>query len=486
MKKRLLAILLALALVVSLMPVGVLAAPSEGNPSNDYTYNDKESARDETSVTANKTVTENQDGTYTDGVEDAEVFPDQVYYVSDVDSTSFEGEVPSRDGYTFNGWEKTENGYEVTNTAKWESTAPDLNGTAFKIQVFVDEEKVNNPYAYISEPKRVGSGGTGWKATLDDKGNITCDFDFETYDCADVEFTLKEPDKYFVQGISYGQTNGAGNPQSVSDKGNGNFVIDNMCKDPADHASIFIYTKYSVKYYLDEDELTDEYYTDDTTYIRGMRIQSTTDGKAFTDPNKKGSVIWRNPNCDNGTYKTGFGSMLELPEQAGYEVSGWTCNGTTGTIYNNDNVSRDEPLRIRNILPADGSTTIKFYATSTEIAKDNAGYFVLDPERFPDDFDPGTGYPTESYYPNATREKVTFNGDDEHEVDDTTGYIGYLTEDGEAYFNQHKDEEGRLVIDEGFDMDWLILPEDFGQMQDKYGKNRIVPYQINNHTLGDS
>ena len=80
----------------------------------------------------------------------------------------------------------------------------------------------------------------------------------------------------------------------------------------------------------------------------------------------------------------------------------------------------------------------------------------------------------------------TFNGDDEHEVDDTTGYIGYLTEDGEAYFNQHKDEEGRLVIDEGFDMDWLILPEDFGQMQDKYGKNRIVPYQINNHTLGDS
>ena len=429
MKKRLLAILLALALVVSLMPVGVLAAPSEGNPSNDYTYNDKD---------------------------------------------------------TFNGREKTENGYEVTNTAKWESPEPDLNGTAFKIQVFVDEEKVDNPYTYISEPKRVGSGGTGWKATLDDKGNITCDFDFETYDCADVEFTLKEPDKYFVQGISYGQTNGAGNPQSVSDKGNGNFVIDNMCKDPADHASIFIYTKYSVKYYLDEDELTDEYYTDDTTYIRGMRIQSTTDGKAFTDPNKKGSVIWRNPNCDNGTYKTGFGSMLELPEQAGYEVSGWTCNGTTGTIYNNDNVSRDEPLRIRNILPADGSTTIKFYATSTEIEKVNAGYFVLDPERFPDGFDPGAGYPTESYYPNATKEKVKFNGNDEHEVDDTTGYIGYLTKEGEAYFNQHKDEEGRLVIDEGFDMDWLILPEDFGQMQDKYGKNRIVPYQINNHTLGDS
>ena len=137
--------------------------------------------------------------------------------------------------------------------------------------------------------------------------------------------------------------------------------------------------------------------------------------------------------------------------------------------------------------PSEGNPSNDYtYATSTEIAKVNAGYFVLDPERFPDDFDPGTGYPTESYYPNATREEVTFEGNDKHEVDDTTGYIGYLTKEGEAYFNQHKDEEGRLVIDEGFDMDWLILPEDFGQMQDKYGKNGIVPYQINNHTLGDS
>ena len=483
MKKRLLAILLALALVVSLMPVGVLAAPSEGNPSNDYTYNDKESARDETSVTANKTVTENQDGTYTDGVEDAEVFPDQVYYVSDVDSTSFEGEVPSRDGYTFNGWEKTENGYEVTNTAKWESTAPDLNGDAFKIRVQVDGKKVKDPYTYIEEPERFESGTyTGWKTTLDEYGDITCDFDYDTYNCADVKITLKNPDKYFIQVIMYGQYEGESGAKTVSVSEDGSeYTIDNMCDYLADHATIIILTKYNVEYYLDEQKLDGEY-TDNSTYIINHSAVETNDGVK----DGKHDVSWHNPVCDNGTYKTGFGSMLELPEQAGYEVSGWTCNGTTGTIYNNDNVSRDEPLRIRNILPADGSTTIKFYATSTEIAKDNAGYFVLDPERFPDDFDPGTGYPTESYYPNATREKVTFNGDDEHEVDDTTGYIGYLTEDGEAYFNQHKDEEGRLVIDEGFDMDWLILPEDFGQMQDKYGKNRIVPYQINNHTLGDS
>ena len=420
--------------------------------------------------------------TYTDGVEDAEVFPDQVYYlVSDVDSTSFEGEVPSRDGYTFNGWEKTENGYEVTNTAKWESTAPDLNGDAFKIRVQVDGKKVKDPYTYIEEPERFESGTyTGWKTTLDEYGDITCDFDYDTYNCADVKITLKNPDKYFIQVIMYGQYEGESGAKNVSVSEDGSeYTIDNMCDYLADHATIIILTKYNVEYYLDEQKLDGEY-TDNSTYIINHSVVGTTDGVK----DGKHDVSWHNPVCDNGTYKTGFRSMLELPEKAGFEVSGWTCNGgTEGAIYNNDNMS--EPLRIRKILPADGNT-IKFYATSTEIAKVNAGYFVLDPERFPDDFDPGTGYPTESYYPNATREKVTFNGDDEHEVDDTTGYIGYLTEDGEAYFNQHKDEEGRLVIDEGFDMDWLILPEDFGQMQDKYGKNTIVPYQINNHTLGDS
>ncbi len=64
MKKRLLAILMALALVVSLLPVGVLAADGDG-ASGGYTYNDKETAYEKTKVTANKTVTENEDGTYT-------------------------------------------------------------------------------------------------------------------------------------------------------------------------------------------------------------------------------------------------------------------------------------------------------------------------------------------------------------------------------------------------------------------------------------
>ena len=495
MKKRLLAILLALALVVSLMPVGVLAAPSEGNPSNDYTYNDKESARDETSVTANKTVTENQDGTYTvtDGVEDAEVFPDQVYYlVSDVDSTSFEGEVLSRDGYTFNGWEKTENGYEVTNTAKWESTEPDLNGTAFKIKVYVDEKETDSPYAYIEVPKRYNGDSdayTGWDTSISYKGVITCSFDYNPdegvdHDCADVLIELKDPNKYYIQGITYYQSYGESGPKDVKVE-NGKYVIDNVSEGYADYdVNIFIYTKYKVEYYLDNNKLEDGAYNDESVYVIGRRINPTNTSDKLEEGDIGISVQWRNPVCEG--YKYQITGLPELPENEGYEVSGWTCNGgTEGAIYNNDNVSREEPLKIKTILPDDGNT-IKFYATSTEIKKVNAGYFVLDPERFPDGFDPSAGYPTESYYPNAKREEVTFEGNDKHEVDDTTGYIGYLTKEGEAYFNQHKDEEGRLVIDENFDKDWLILPEDFGQMQDKYGRDSIVPYQINNHTLGDN
>ena len=57
MKKRVVAILMTLVMVCSLLPVSVLAT---GN-----TYDDKDEAAAATGVTANKTVSKNDDGTYT-------------------------------------------------------------------------------------------------------------------------------------------------------------------------------------------------------------------------------------------------------------------------------------------------------------------------------------------------------------------------------------------------------------------------------------
>lgn len=65
MKKRLLAMLMALALLVSLMPMGVLADGGQ-DVTADNTYDDKETAKEATGVTANKTISEpDANGNYT-------------------------------------------------------------------------------------------------------------------------------------------------------------------------------------------------------------------------------------------------------------------------------------------------------------------------------------------------------------------------------------------------------------------------------------
>lgn len=61
--RRLLSWVCVLALCMSLLPVTALASGTNGSAEN--TYNDKESAQEATGVTADKTVTDNKDGTYT-------------------------------------------------------------------------------------------------------------------------------------------------------------------------------------------------------------------------------------------------------------------------------------------------------------------------------------------------------------------------------------------------------------------------------------
>lgn len=60
--------------------------------------------------------------TYTDGVDDSEIFPDQQYTVEEnADTPSFNG-TPARTGYTFEGWDPEVAGKvtgNVTYTAKW-------------------------------------------------------------------------------------------------------------------------------------------------------------------------------------------------------------------------------------------------------------------------------------------------------------------------------------------------------------------------------
>ena len=111
------------------------------------------------------------------------------------------------------------------------------------------------------------------------------------------------------------------------------------------------------------------------------------------------------------------------------------------------------------------------------------GYFVILPEMIPDSFDPSQGYDPNTYVPNGTeegRDTVSYNGNDNHVVDNTTGYLGGITPEGAAAVAAEQD--GRLEISNNDD---LILPEDYGQVTSEhdYTANDIVWYQINSHGL---
>ena len=92
--------------------------------------------------------------TYTDGVENEEVFANQVYTVKENDPTpAFEGE-PTREGYVFLGWEPevaetvTAN---ATYTAKWELETYTITYDLRKVVKSSDVRNMNNPTTFTIE-----------------------------------------------------------------------------------------------------------------------------------------------------------------------------------------------------------------------------------------------------------------------------------------------------------------------------------------------
>ena len=109
--------------------------------------------------------------TYTDGVDDEEVFPNQDHgnLLSGTDTPAF-GETPTREGYQFGGWDPevsrtvTKN---VTYTAKWEKlytvTYTDgASGKAFKDQVYDNLLSGTATPAFDGKPTRRGYTFSGW------------------------------------------------------------------------------------------------------------------------------------------------------------------------------------------------------------------------------------------------------------------------------------------------------------------------------------
>ena len=126
--------------------------------------------------------------TYTDGVDNEEIFKDQTYTVESGKATPAFNGTPTRDGYKFTGWSpkvaETVTG-NVTYTAQWEKQTPAEaftvtytdgvdNEEIFKDQTYTVESGKATP-AFNGTPTRKGYTFTGWKpavaATV--TGNVT-------------------------------------------------------------------------------------------------------------------------------------------------------------------------------------------------------------------------------------------------------------------------------------------------------------------------
>ena len=92
--------------------------------------------------------------TYTDGVENEEVFADQVYTVKEGDATpAFDG-TPAREGYVFLGWEpevaETVTG-DATYVATWELETYTITYDFRKVVKTSDVKNLNNPTTFTVE-----------------------------------------------------------------------------------------------------------------------------------------------------------------------------------------------------------------------------------------------------------------------------------------------------------------------------------------------
>ena len=370
-----------------------------------------------------------------------------------------------------------------------ETPEVNYNGSAITIAVNLDGETVNaedyiTVERYTSDPVynhfiRVNDAGDNYKNML------VYDFDVADYgssyylDCTSIKVIVKGD--YIVQGISSNQSYGKGEGSNVTANADGSYIVYNVADGVGDiDATIYLRTKYDVEYYVDDEPYE---VTDDNVYVKSYGVSETS---GSIEPGKQDKFMkWKNPDCSNTI------SLIDLPDNA----EGWYAYGTGEALTGE--------VKVKNYLPTGDSTTIKFYAKTkdepeTPVKTDYlAGFFVLMPDKMDDSFVPGGVYPTDSYYPNTTPDTVTTASNPEGEVDDTTGYIGYLTEAGYKYFLEQAKVNSydeltdvvRVTIPADKVDEYLIVPEgeELGTVWTEYladGTHQLVCYQMNNSTLG--
>lgn len=321
-----------------------------------------------------------------------------------------------------------------------------LNGTDVTIQVIVNgaETPVEDPLNYVNIDRNtedttrdqwelVGEGAVNGILTYDFNYNPT---EGKGYDCVDIDVSLKADmaKQYVLQGVIYNESFGSGSPSEVTSNDKGGYKIDNLVGDGNSTADCTIYlsTKYSADYYLDETLLEDKY-DDSTAYIsaedRGV-TNSVLDQP--TESEKTKEISWMN----TGAYVTEI-TLQDLPTKDGYTVNGWYLGSKDGTKeYDPSEVEKVSVDEVLDKLPDLTGTIIPFYATSTLNPKDLTAF---NKEVVTSEVDGITG---DYQYPEKNGDRYTLTVDEGTEV--TLLYKITVEGDAGAKFDV-TDKDAKLV-----------------------------------------
>ena len=255
-----------------------------------------------------------------------------------------------------------------------------MNGTDVTVQIFVDGKEVkgqdltNLLNADLRISRATGENDNYHAFNLvstDENGILTYDFDYNPdtdsgHDCVDLGVTVGN--KYVLQGVNSYQDYGKSGTKNVVDNSNGSYTIDNVTavgnnNDP--DCKIYLSTKYSVKYFNGENELTDAAHQDTTAYIAPATeiVKSTTGENDGPAANSQKWMSWKNPG-----YATSIAKLPALPTAAeGYTAQGWYLGSVDATETTYAPESSFGAINSTSDK-ADGTEdhVIEFYATSKE------------------------------------------------------------------------------------------------------------------------
>ncbi len=263
---------------------------------------------------------------------------------------------------------------EVIDNGEEPEPGDELNGTAVTVQVVVDGVPTDTPLEYVDLSRNTENTSRDKYSVSepDEHGVVTFDFNYNEdeesgHDCVDINVEF-DGSKYALQGVEYNQSSGSGNPKVVTGS-NGSYTIDNIVasekvEDGYDvDCTIYLYTKYSVDYYLGETLLDADAYDDNNVYIFGTSVDESTDIAPSSPEDVTQKVAWKNDKCH-----TTITLATPLPTVENMNVSGWYLGSAEGTQYD-----PETEINVSTAITDLTGVVIPFYATSTDEPKGLTG-----------------------------------------------------------------------------------------------------------------